>query len=120
MKLMANKLIEQHPIHKDYFGTSDGEVISFKGKQPKFIKQCNHVRGYTQFRVTYGRTKGHMYLTHRFIYECFYGELPEDMCVHHIDHCKTNNEIDNLMMVTDEENKAMAREYGIKFGRKTK
>lgn len=116
---MANKqniLIEQHPIHKDYYGTSEGDVISFKSKQPKFIKQCNHGRGYTQFRVCYGRTEGSMYLTHRFIYECFFGEIEEGMCVHHIDHNKTNNELDNLMLVTDAQNREYAREFGIKVG----
>lgn len=115
---MANQnvLIEQHPIHKDYYGTSEGHIISFKNKQPKFIKQCNHQRGYTQFRVSYSRSKGRMYLTHRFIYECFFGEIEEGMCIHHIDHNKTNNELDNLMLVTDAENREYARAFGIKVG----
>ena len=114
---MANNiLIEQHPIHKDYYGTSEGDVISFKGKQPKFIKQCNHQRGYTQFQVYKSKNDVSMYLTHRFVFECFFGEIEEGMCVHHIDHNKTNNGIDNLILVTDAENKAYAKEYGVKVG----
>jgi hypothetical protein len=38
------------------------------------------------------------------------------MCVHHIDHDKRNNSIDNLMLVTDLENRRLAKEFGIKVG----
>ena len=112
------KQIEQHPIQTDYFGTSDGEVISLKGNQPKFIVQCNHQRGYTQFQASISRTKRKAFLTHRFIFECFFGEIEEGMCVHHMDHDKRNNCIDNLMLVTDAENKALAKEAGRTTGRK--
>lgn len=116
---IENKLIEQHPIHTDYYGTSDGHVISFRGKIPKFIKQCNHGRGYTQFRISQGRNDGTMFLTHRFIMECFFGEIGDsDIQVHHIDHDKRNNCIDNLIFVTDAENKALAKEAGRRTGRK--
>jgi hypothetical protein len=119
---MANNiLIEQHPIHKDYYGTSEGDVISFKGKQPKVIKQCKHGRGYTQFQVYVSTQKSAMYLTHRFIYECFFGEIgDETIQVHHINHIKTDNSIDNLMLVTDAENKALAKAAGRTTGRKKK
>jgi hypothetical protein len=113
---IQNKLIEQHPIHTEYFGTSDGEVISYKGKHPKFIVQCNHQRGYTQFQISHSRYTRTHFLTHRFIFECFFGEIEEGMCVHHINHIKTDNSIDNLMLVTDAENRRYAKEYGIKVG----
>lgn len=118
---MANNiLIEPHPTHKDYYGTSDGHVISFKSKTPKFIKVGNHQRGYTQFKVS-NNDEPTMYLTHRFIYECFFGEIgDEQIQVHHIDHDKRNNSIDNLMLVTDAENKALARAAGRTTGRKKK
>ena len=114
--MMANqKQFEQHYLHKDYYATTDGEVISFKGKHPKFIIQCKHGRGYTQFVVSEkGTVKS--YLTHRFVYECFYGEIPEGMQIHHIDHDKQNNALDNLQMVTDEENKLHAKLAGRKTG----
>ena len=111
------KQIEQHPIQTDYCGTSDGEVISLKGNQPKFIVQCNHQRGYTQFQASISTIKRKAFLTHRFIFECFFGEIEEGMCVHHMDHDKRNNCIDNLMLVTDAENKRLAKEFGIKSGK---
>lgn len=113
---MANqKQFEQHYLHLDYYATTDGEVISFKGKQPKFIIQCRHGRGYTQFLVS-EKGKQKSYLTHRFVYECFYGEIPEGMQIHHIDHNKENNKLDNLQMVTDEENKLHSKLAGRKTG----
>ncbi len=118
-KEMANiteKQFAQHFEHKSYYATTDGEVISFKGRNPKFMIQCKHGRGYTQFVVSNGKDVK-SYLTHRFIYECFYGEIPEGMQIHHIDHDKTNNALDNLQMVTDEENKLHARTAGRRTGR---
>lgn len=109
------KQFAQHYLHTDYYATTDGEIISFKGKQPRFIIQCKHGRGYTQFVVS---EKGLLksYLTHRFVYSCFYGEIPEGMQIHHIDHDKQNNELDNLQMVTDEENKLHAKLANRKTG----
>jgi hypothetical protein len=117
---MTEKQFSQHPTHTKYYATTDGEVISFKGKTPKFIIQCNHGRGYTQFMVSEnGKTKS--YLTHRFVYECFYGLIDDEtLQVHHIDHDKQNNQLSNLELVTDLENKMHARKAGRKTGRHKK
>jgi hypothetical protein len=114
---MTEKQFAQHPTHTKYYATTDGEVISFKGKTPKFIIQCNHGRGYTQFMVSEnGKTKS--YLTHRFVYEAFYGLIDDEtLQVHHIDHDKQNNQLANLELVTDLENKMHARKAGRKTGR---
>ena len=116
-KMATEKQFAQHFEHKDYYATTDGEILSFKGKQPRFIIQCKHGRGYTQFIVCNGKGKVKSYLTHRFVYECFYGEIPEGMQIHHIDHDKQNNVLDNLQMVTDAENKMHAKKAGRKTGR---
>jgi hypothetical protein len=113
---MTEKQFAQHPTHTKYYATTDGEVISFKGKTPKFIIQCPHGRGYTQFMVSMGKeTKS--YLTHRFVYECFYGLIDDEtLQVHHIDHDKVNNSLSNLALVTDWENKMHAKSAGRKTG----
>lgn len=110
------KQFAQHYLHKAYYATTDGEVISFKGKLPRFIIQCKHGRGYTQFAVSMGKVIK-SYLTHRFVYETFYGHIPQGMQIHHIDHDKQNNKLDNLQMVTDEENKLHSKLAGRKRGR---
>ena len=114
--MTQEKQFSQHPTHKSYYATTDGEVISFKGRIPKFIIQCNHGRGYTQFLVSEnGKTKS--YLTHRFVYECFYGLIEDEtLQVHHIDHDKQNNKLENLQLVTDWENKMHAKNAGRKTG----
>lgn len=40
---------------------------------------------------------------HIYIYEKEYGEIPQGMEVHHKDHNKDNNDIDNLILLTREE-----------------
>jgi hypothetical protein len=116
--MATEKQFAQHPTHTSYYATTDGEVISFKGKQPRFIIQCKHGRGYTQFIVSNGRGNNKSYLTHRFVYECFYGLIDDEtLQVHHIDHDKQNNELSNLELVTDLENKMHAKKAGRKTGR---
>jgi len=119
--MTQEKQFSQHPTHTSYYATTEGEVISFKGKTPKFMIQCNHGRGYTQFIVCNGTGKVKSYLTHRFVYECFYGLIDDDtLQVHHIDHDKLNNSLSNLALVTDWENKMHAKNAGRKTGRNKK
>ena len=42
---------------------------------------------------------------HIYIYEKYNGEIPKGMQVHHIDHNKDNNEIENLVLLTVEEHR---------------
>lgn len=36
---------------------------------------------------------------HRYVWEFYNGEIPKGYCIHHIDHDKSNNSIDNLMLI---------------------
>ena len=40
------------------------------------------------------------YLHHRFVYECFKGDIPSELQVDHIDNDNQNNCIDNLQLLT--------------------
>lgn len=42
---------------------------------------------------------------HRYIWEQYNGEIPNNYEIHHIDHNKDNNDISNLEMLTKEEHK---------------
>lgn len=110
------KVIKKHPIHSDYGASEDGTIISFKyGKH--YEMGCGvHTRGYKQFRVSFGRRDGLNYLSHRFVWECFNGLIPDGKCIHHIDHDKQNNSLDNLQLVTDDENRKLALEAGVLMG----
>jgi len=48
--------------------------------------------------------KSKSYLLHRLIVEAFLGEIPKNMVVHHIDHDITNCALNNLLIVTQEDN----------------
>lgn len=46
------------------------------------------------------------YYVHRFIWECFNGEIPEGLVINHLDENPTNNAINNLSLVSQADNLA--------------
>ncbi len=48
--------------------------------------------------------KGKFYKLHRIIWQMFYGEIPQDLEIDHIDRDKDNNRIENLRLATRSEN----------------
>jgi hypothetical protein len=58
-----------------------------------------YARGYRRVYFD-GKTHG----VHRVIWQMFNGDIPDGMQVDHIDGCPENNKIENLRLVTSEEN----------------
>lgn len=113
---MAHIEINRHPIYSDYGADLDGNIYSFKLGRIRYMKAHPHPRGYRQFRVSLGRYETKPYLIHRFVYECWTGELIDaDLQCNHNDHDKTNNAFSNLSLMTDAEN----REHREAAGRPT-
>ena len=106
-----------HPLYRNYYATADGEIYSIKKYGDDLcIKQVFHGRGYHQFGPMLAGKK-RMYLSHRFIYECITGKMiPDGLQINHIDNCKTNNQIDNLELVSDYENKQKGIASGVLYG----
>ena len=52
----------------------------------------------------YLNKKRKTYQHHRFVYECFKGDIPPELQVDHIDNDKKNNCIDNLQLLTSAAN----------------
>lgn len=67
---------------------NERRFVSYDGK--KFTLRNN---GY------FGCTTGNRELLHRYKYEREVGHIPDGWDVHHIDHDKTNNDIDNLVAI---------------------
>lgn len=59
--------------------------------------------GYIEWCLTIDGKKG-SYIAHRLVYETFCGPIDQDLVINHIDGDKTNNQLDNLEMITKSEN----------------
>ena len=88
--------IKFHPVYNRYASDIQGNVYGVSGK---IIKGCVATVGYRQYDIA-----GNTYLGHRFIWECFNGEIPKELHVNHIDHNKQNNQLSNLELLTPEKN----------------
>lgn len=69
------------------------------GKNFKIIKKHTHSAGYIVFSLA-----GELKYSHRLVYETYKGKIPEGMEVHHKDHDKTNNHVDNLELTSHQKN----------------
>lgn len=112
-KLTKEMLVMNYGIT---FVSEDGKHIL---KGPKEISQSTNKDGYVKINV---RDKAEFDATpkeernkhtacyklsvHRVVYAWFRGEVPEDMIVDHIDTNKSDNSIENLQLLTQDENMA--------------
>ena len=105
---MENLILENdkkffiHPIYKKYAGNKDGEIINVRIRKPMIGNIKNS--GYLSFCIPIAKNKIKNYLSHRFIYECFYGLIEENKFINHINFIKTDNRLKNLELVTTSEN----------------
>ena len=92
-----------HPTFTNYAASKDGEILNVK--TGRILKKNLTDQGYYQFRVNDKKLiKPKNYLIHRFEWECVKGDIPEGFVIDHIDSVKTNNKIENLQLLTLEEN----------------
>ena len=89
--------IAQHPIFTNYGAKEDGTILNLRTMRN--LKPWMNNRGYLRVCVCLNK-KRKKYLLHRFVYECFRGEIPPELQVDHIDNNKKNNCIDNLQLLT--------------------
>lgn len=104
MKFVRSKMvgcIAQHPVYTNYGAKEDGTILNLRTM--KNIKPRMNCRGYLLVDV-YLNKKRKTYQHHRFVYECFKGDIPPELQVDHIDNDKKNNCIDNLQLLTSAAN----------------
>lgn len=92
-----------HPIYNRYAASKEGQIY---GKKHKIILKQNENTGnggYLYF-FAYGEKGRKNYSVSRFVYECFYGEIPNDKQIDHIDNNKHNNRLNNLQLLSKKEN----------------
>ena len=94
--------------YKGYKVSKDGSVIGRRGQKVGYS-----INGYQAFSI---EAKPHY--IHRVVWEVFNGEIPAGKEIDHIDRDKTNNNLNNLRLVTHSENQLNRNEFYRMKGRK--
>lgn len=104
--------MSKHPYWTAYSADKNGSVYGQNG-QP--MKPIAHHTGYHVYTIRQHGVQKQV-RAHRFIWECLVGPIPEDKVLNHKDGDKTNNCLDNLECVTQQENTIHAFETGLRQG----
>jgi len=92
-----------------YTITKEGIVTSYVYPKPRKLKPqkaSQSKKGYYQVRLfSKEHKKGKLQYVHRLVYETFVDKIPEGIDVDHIDGDTSNNNLDNLQLLTPRDNK---------------
>ena len=105
LKSAAENDFERHRLdvlEKDLTAPPKVEIID--EKHQKFLGVTYHEEKSGTYRQVVG--------IHQAVYEYYYGEIPKDHHIHHVDWHKSNNSIDNLQMLTKTEHLKIHRPKG--------
>ena len=113
---IGNCVYRTHPVYDLCGANEDGNIINIVKKVPH--KGCEHRSGYMQCCVRkHGQNGIKTYFVHRFVWECFNGQIPEGKVIDHINNIKDDNRLCNLQLMTQQQNckkSAQARDYTFK------
>jgi len=101
------KELKQINNFEKYFINEDGQVYSNFKRGLYLLKQqkaSQSKKKYLQVRLFSPEQKGVLHYVHRLVWETFRGEIPEDLHIDHIDGDPSNNNINNLQLITPIEN----------------
>lgn len=89
----------------DYFSYKDGQLywevqLSSRGVKGRAAGNCHKQTGYVRVGVN-----GKQQLAHRVIWEMYNGPIPIGMQVDHINGNRCDNRLENLRVVTSQQNK---------------
>lgn len=96
----------------DYYINQSGEIFSYKWGNWKRIKECTHRQGYKNVRLTVKGVERVRYV-HRLLYEAFGKNWNQDLFINHKNGIKDDNRLENLEMVTNQENVQHAVAMGL-------
>ena len=98
------------PGFGNYLVSRRGEVWSLVRK--RVLAQVEGARGYMLINL-YRHGRPHNFLVHRLVVASFVGPIPAGKQVNHIDGDKRNNCLDNLEIVTPQQNREHAMRTGL-------
>ena len=87
---------------KEYSCGANGQIYSYYFK--RYLSGCVGKRGYVVVCLKCVDGKRRHFYWHRIIWTFFYGTIPQDMQINHIDENKQNNALSNLNLMTAKEN----------------
>lgn len=90
----------KHPYWTNYSASENGSVYGSRGG---LLSPISHHTGYNVITVRKGDEQKQVRV-HRFIWECLIGEIPRDKVINHKNGDKTDNRLDNLELMTNQEN----------------
>ena len=91
-----------HPVYKKYAANDEGEIMNIRLGKPRKGNLNNY--GYLSFTIYLEKNRNKSYLSHRFIFECFYGLIEKNKQINHINSIRKDNRIKKLEVVTASEN----------------
>ena len=91
-----------HPVYKKYAANEDGEIMNIRLRKAR--KGYSNQNGYFKITIYLERNRYKSYLSHRFVFECFYGLIEKNKQINHINSIRSDNRIKNLEVVTASEN----------------
>ena len=91
-----------HPVYNKYAANEDGEIMNIRLRKARKGYLINS--GYLKFTIYLEKNKNKQYLSHRFVFECFYGLIEKNKQINHINSVRVDNRIKNLEVVTASEN----------------
>ena len=109
---MENYILENgkkffiHPLYKKYAANEDGEIMNIRLRNVKKGNLSNS--GYLMFTIRLNKNKYKSYLSHRFVFECFYNTIEKNQQINHINSNRVDNRIKNLEVLSARENSKKA------------
>jgi NUMOD4 motif. len=85
-----------------YLVSTDGQVYNIEHE--KVIKENLNSAGYLRVLLYNDENEQKQVLVHRLVYLAHGGAIPKGMQINHMDEDKTNNQIQNLEIVTPQQN----------------
>jgi len=93
----------EHPLYANYYAEKDTENM-YNSKTKRRLLGSTHPLGYIHFTLVFNDKKIPIDL-HRFKWECMHGRvIPDQHQIDHIDGNRLNNNIDNLRIVSNQQN----------------